>query len=75
LSGKTIDGVIKSARLENIPVVALCGMVELSEDVKKKLGLAQVVSVSKNITDIKVAMDTAYENVMKSAFEFGKNLS
>jgi len=74
LFGKTIDGVLKSARLENIPVIALCGVVDISEDVSKKLGLSETIAVSQGITDMQIAMDTAYENVVKSTFEFAQSL-
>lgn len=74
LSGKTIDGVLHSAKRQGIQVAALCGIVDISEDTKEKLGLAYIIAVSEGISDIQLAMDSAYKNVVKSAFEFAMHL-
>ena len=74
LSGKTIDGVLHSAKRQGIQVAALCGIVDISEEIKEKLGLAYIIAVSEGISDIQLAMDSAYKNVVKSAFEFAMHL-
>lgn len=74
LSGKTIYGVLQSASNQGIPVAALCGSVAISKAIRDQLGLSYIDAVSEGIVDFQVAIDSAFENVVKSAFEFAKNL-
>lgn len=71
-AGKTITGVLKSANLKGIPVAALCGTVEISDKGKNKLGLTYFASVSKDVSDMELAMKSAYSNVTKAATELAK---
>ncbi|WP_343487171.1 glycerate kinase [Allomuricauda sp. d1] len=70
LSGKTIGGILASAKKENIPVAALCGLVELSQSEAKEIGLAYVVSVSEGMPNLQEAMKRAEENLTKATQDF-----
>ncbi|RNC92024.1 MAG: glycerate kinase [Allomuricauda sp.] len=74
LSGKTISGVVDSARREGIPVAAFCGNVGLSSSEIKAIGINYAISVSKGMPNLKTAMANAHTNVSLTAFEFAKSL-
>ncbi len=74
LSGKTISGVIKSAKNQNIPVAALCGSVNISVEIQKKLGLTYAVSIVKGISDLEEAMASSYTNLVHAAYNFARIL-
>ena len=74
LSGKTISGVIKSAKNQNIPVAALCGSVNISVEIQKELGLTYAVSIVKGISDLEEAMASSYSNLMHTAYNFASIL-
>tara|TARA_R110002126_G_scaffold291790_1_gene458446 strand:+ start:29011 stop:30141 length:1131 start_codon:yes stop_codon:yes gene_type:complete len=67
LSGKTIQGVLESAKKENIKVVAFCGKIELQEQELKKLG----ISYAKDI--ISLAKD--FDDAIKNTKQYLKNIS
>lgn len=68
--GKTIDGVLKSARHKNIPVAAFCGSVDISMEAQKQLGLTYITSITKGITDLDSAMKLSYQNLVFSTYNF-----
>ncbi len=72
LSGKTISGVIKSAKNQNIPVAALCGSVNISVETQKELGLTYAVSIVKGISDLEEAMASSYTNLVHAAYNFAR---
>ena len=72
LSGKTIQGVIKKAGKHNVPVAAFCGAVALSPQEQDTLGLTYVASILKNISTLDKALLEAYENLIFTAYNFGK---
>ena len=74
LSGKTISGVIKSAKNQNIPVAALCGSVNISVETQKELGLDYAISIVKGISDLEEAMASSYTNLVHAAYNFGRIL-
>ena len=74
LSGKTISGVIKSAKNQNIPVAALCGSVNISVETQKELGLDYAISIVKGISDLEEAMASSYSNLVHAAFNFARIL-
>ena len=74
LSGKTISGVIKSAKNQNIPVAALCGSVNISVETQKELGLTYAVSIVKEISDLEEAIASSYTNLVHAAYNFGSIL-
>mgnify|MGYP001813934258 CR=1 FL=1 len=74
LSGKTISGVITSAKNQNIPVAALCGSVNLSVETQKELGLDYAISIVKGISDLEEAMASSYTNLVHAAYNFASIL-
>lgn len=73
-SGKTIAGVLKSAKQKNIPVAALCGAVTISEQEAKVFGLAYTVAISEGSTDIEDSIYNAYPNLVRAAENFGNSI-
>jgi glycerate kinase len=54
LSGKTIQGVLESAKAKNVKVAAFCGKIDLSKKDLKNIGVdygKDVISLSKNLED------------------------
>jgi len=74
LSGKTIYGVITSAKKYNIPVAALCGSVDISIKTQDELGLSYVSSIVKGVSDLDRAKKDSYENLVYSAYNFMQSL-
>jgi len=74
LSGKTISGVIKSAKNQSIPVAALCGSVNISVETQKELGLTYAISIVKGISDLEEAMASSYSNLVHAAYNFARIL-
>lgn len=69
-SGKTIGGVVESAKKFNIPVAAFCGGVELSIKEQQEIGINYAVSVSKGISTKKEALENASTNLSFATFNF-----
>ena len=63
LSGKTIGGVLDSARKQSAKVAAFCGKVTLTKEEEKNLGIDYVVSISEHMPNLKMAMQKAKENL------------
>ncbi|NKI30384.1 glycerate kinase [Croceivirga thetidis] len=74
LSGKTIGGVLSSAKSKNIPVAAFCGGIELSVEDQSTMGLDYAVSVSKGISNLEEAMVNAKENLAFAIYNFASIL-
>ncbi len=74
LSGKTISGVIKSAKNQNISVAALCGSVNISVNTQKELGLDYAVSIVKGISDLEEAIASSYTNLVHATYNFASIL-
>ncbi|HAI41171.1 MAG TPA: glycerate kinase [Maribacter sp.] len=70
LSGKTIDGVVKSAKSKNIPVAALCGSVSISVAQQQKFGLNYVASIVRGISTLNQAMEQSKNNLVNATFNF-----
>ncbi len=74
LSGKTIQGVIESAKQQNIKVAAFCGKVELNSTALKQFGISyadEVLSKAKNFED---AMGNSYNYITKMAMDFAEKI-
>ncbi|UKM65892.1 glycerate kinase [Flavobacteriaceae bacterium GSB9] len=74
LSGKTINGVLASAKAKHIKIAALCGAIDLSKSEMEKLGINYtdvVVNYSKNFDD---ALANSYDYVKKMTEEFAKKI-
>jgi len=74
LSGKTIDGVVKSAKSKNIPVAALCGSVSISVAQQQKFGLNYVASIVRGISTLNQAMEQSRNNLLNATFNFASLL-
>ncbi|WP_373229444.1 glycerate kinase [Cohnella sp.] len=61
LSGKVISGVCKKASLYNIPVVALCGSVQLSTSSMDDLGLTACLPIVNGPCRLEEAIANSYE--------------
>lgn len=70
LSGKTIDGVVTSATLKQIPVAALCGSVSISITQQQAFKLDYVVSIVRGISNLKEAMEKSYDNLVNASYNF-----
>ena len=74
LSGKTIDGVVKSAAAKKIPVAALCGSVDLSLEEQQQMGLTYATPILKEITNLQTALEKSYDNLVYAAYNFANLL-
>ncbi len=74
LSGKTISGVLTSAKKKNIPVAALCGSVTVTKEELLDFNLGYVASVSENSKNLTEAMANAYPNLVAAARQFAMSL-
>lgn len=61
LSGKVISGVCNRAQQHNIPVIALCGSVELSSESMDELGLTACLSIVRGPCRLEEAIVNGYE--------------
>ncbi len=74
LAGKTISGVLESAKDRKVPVAAFCGIVELSIEQQMELGITYANSILKNFQSLEEAMEHSYNNLVFAAFNFAKTL-
>ncbi|WP_297766582.1 glycerate kinase [uncultured Muriicola sp.] len=75
LSGKALQGILNSAKDKGIPVAAFCGVIDISENTARKLGLAYTVAISKDMPNLEVALKSSYKNLEAAAEEFAKSLT
>ena len=74
LSGKTISGVLKSAKKRTIPVAALCGSVVASKEELLDFNLSYVDAVSKDCKNLDEAISNAYQNLVKATERFARSI-
>jgi len=70
LSGKTIAGLLASAKKHDIKVAALCGIVELSIDEQEVSGITYATSILRNFQNLEGAMASSYDNLKLAAYNF-----
>ncbi|WP_136468692.1 glycerate kinase [Flagellimonas onchidii] len=75
LSGKTIDGVMQSAKAKNIPVATLCGSVAVSMEELETMGLHYVTSILNGIGTLEDAKRKSVENLEQASYNFAKLLN
>lgn len=75
LSGKTIDGVVKSAQKQGIPVAAFCGSMEIDAQLQKQLGIRYATSILKTIGTLEEAMAHSFANLVHSSYNFAQLLA
>jgi len=73
-SGKTIHGVLGSAKKQHITVAALCGSISLNSNEIKTLGIAYTDAVIDNAKSLGDAMQNSYAYVKKMAQKLAQNL-
>ncbi|MGB5555920.1 MAG: glycerate kinase [Flavobacteriaceae bacterium] len=75
LSGKTINGVLTSAKHQGIKVAAFCGAIDLSEANAKELGISYIEAISKDMPDLETAIKHSFKNLEDAAEVFAKSTS
>ena len=74
LSGKTITGILISAKAKKIKVAAFCGAVDLEKNDIKNFQIDYTDAVINHSKDLDDAMQNAYNYVKKMASNFAKEL-
>ncbi|WP_308991453.1 glycerate kinase [Mariniflexile litorale] len=74
LSGKTIDGVIASAKKYNIPVAAFCGSVSLSIDEASHFGVYYTDAIMNKAKNLEDAMRNSYKYLVDIASKFTQKI-
>ena len=72
LSGKTIDGVVTSAKRKQIPVAALCGSVSISIAQQQAFGIEYVASIVRGVGTLQEAMAKSHDNLVNATYNFAK---
>jgi len=74
LAGKTINGVMASAKKNHIPVAAFCGVVDISIASQEELGLDYAVSIVQGVSSLDEALLSSYDNLVQATYNFAKVL-
>jgi glycerate kinase len=74
MSGKTIQGVLSSAKAKQIKVAAFCGAIDLDENEAKAFGIEYTDAVMNYAENLDDAMSNAENYVEKMAEKFAKQL-
>lgn len=74
LSGKTVQGIISSAKAKNIKVAALCGAIELDEKSIKAFGIDYLDAVLNHSENMEDAMLNGFQYVKEMARNFAEKL-
>ena len=69
LQGKLIAGITRLAQEKHIPVVALCGSLQLTPDELKTLGLTSAFSIIPGPGSLDDALTNAAENLKRATFQ------
>ena len=73
-SGKTIDGVIKSAKIQGVPVAAFCGSVDIDINQLEVMGLQYATSILNGIGTLEDAKKNTAKNLEMASYNFAKLL-
>lgn len=74
LSGKTIQGVLKSANKYKIPVAALCGSASLSKKEIKNMGISYADAIMNEAKNLEDALENSETYLSKMVMKFAKSL-
>ena len=74
LSGKTIHGVVLSAKKLNIPVAAFCGDISLKKHFIEEFGISYTASILDKARSLEDAMKNSYSHLTDISIEFSKNI-
>lgn len=69
-SGKTINGVVQSAKNQNVPIAAFCGSIDISIDEMQQMGLDYAVSILNQIGNLDDAKAKTTENLELASYNF-----
>lgn len=75
LSGKTIQGVMKSAKTHKIQVAVLCGSISLQKEVLNDLGISYVNSIMDIAQNFEDAMTNSYKYLSVISSDFAKTIN
>ena len=74
LSGKTIDGVLKSAKMYSIPVAVFCGQIALDKDALNTFGITYARDILSRSSDLNDALNNSYTYLSEIAETFAKKV-
>ena len=74
LSGKTIQGVIASAKKQNISIAVLCGSSSLSKETTKNMGIYYVDAIMNEAKNLEDALENVETYLSKMVMKFAKSL-
>jgi glycerate kinase len=74
LSGKTIHGIIKTAKKYNIPIAAFCGSIDLSQKELEMAGISYADSVLKKAKNLQDAMVNSSDYLKNISSVFAKSI-
>ncbi|MBO0324370.1 glycerate kinase [Muricauda sp. CAU 1633] len=69
-SGKTIAGVIQSAKKKGVPIAAFCGSVSVSIAEMQQMGLDYAVSILNQVGNLDDAKAKSFENLELASYNF-----
>lgn len=70
LAGKTISGVLAAAKKNDVKVAAFCGVVKLSLQAQKEMGLNYCTAILKDFQNLEAAQQSATENLHFAVYNF-----
>ncbi|TWO31377.1 glycerate kinase [Seonamhaeicola sediminis] len=74
LSGKTIQGILGSAKAQDVKVAAFCGALDISKEELISMGINYSASVIEKAKSLEDAMGNGYNYVMQIAEEFAAKI-
>ncbi len=75
LSGKTIKGVVASAKKQNIPVAVFCGSIALQKESLDDFGITYSASIMDRATDLEDAIKYTHGYLTNISIEFSKKIN
>lgn len=75
ISGKTISGVLETAKKYKIPVAAFCGSITISIKEQEDMGLAYVTAITSGVMTLQKAIENSPENLVMTSYNFAKLLN
>lgn len=73
INGKLVKGVIQLGQRYNIPVVAICGKLEIEKEELSQLGLENVMQTYESSRGMEYSMKNASKGIENQIFYFFKN--
>lgn len=73
-SGKTINGVVQSAKKRNVPIAAFCGSIDVTIEEMQKMGLDYAVSILNQIGNLDDAKAKTTVNLELASYNFANLL-